>query len=392
MHGLAIGLTIFACLVLLVWMSRHVELFREISKGFVLTDGYVGRDLEKPMISVLVAARDEEKNIETCVRTMLEQDYPSFEIIVCNDRSTDRTGEIVRKIAEEDSRVRIVDIDRLPEGWMGKSHAMFNGIAASRGEYICMIDADCRQTSKRTLSVAIRYMRDMGAGMLSILPVLENHGFWESVIQPICGGIMMVWFKPDKVNNPAKRHAYANGAFIMMNRQAYQAIGTHEAIKGVLMEDMQFARMAKDKGLGLRVVRSRGLYLTRMYTNFSQIIRGWTRIFFGTFHSVGKLAVSIGLLLFIGISPYLLAIAGFVGWFMGLAASSWWLACGCIAAATIVIKTLAVYLFYRVIFVNPLYAPTYLLGCLVAIYVMFAAMLKRIVGGQIIWRGTAVPK
>lgn len=392
MHGLAIGLTIFACLVLLVWISRHVEIFREIRKGFILTDGYVGRDQSNPMVSVLVAARDEEQNIETCIRTMLDQDYPSFEVIVCNDRSTDRTGEIVRKIAEQDSRLRVVDITELPDGWMGKSHAMFKGIQQARGEYICMIDADCRQTSRRTLSVAVRYMRDNSAGMLSILPVLENHGFWESVIQPICGGIMMVWFKPDKVNNPAKRQAYANGAFIMMTRETYQAIGTHEAIKGVLMEDMQFARIAKDKGLGLRVVRSRGLYLTRMYTNFSQIISGWTRIFFGTFHSIGKLVASIGLLLFIGISPYVLAVAGLWGWLADAANAQWWLVCGTIAAATIAIKTLAVYLFYRIIFVNPLYAPTYLLGCLVAVYVMFAAMLKRIVGSRIIWRGTAVPK
>ena len=86
---------------------------------------------------------------------MLDQDYPDYEMVVCNDRSTDRTPEIVKGIAAENSRLRLLTIERLPEGWAGKNHAMHTGIAQTKGEWICMIDADCWQTSRRTLSAAM---------------------------------------------------------------------------------------------------------------------------------------------------------------------------------------------------------------------------------------------
>ena len=179
--------------------------------------------------------------------------------------------------------MRLINIEHLPAGWKGKSHAMQTGIAGARGEWLCMIDADCRQISRRTLSVAMQHAMDTRADFLSVLPRHELIGFWEHVGQLVGTGVLMVWFRPDRVNDPQKPQAYANGAFMLMSRRAYETIGTHEAVRDYLDEDMQMAARAKRAGLRLRVVRSRGLELVRMYTSLREILRGWSRIFLGAF-------------------------------------------------------------------------------------------------------------
>jgi len=386
--AVAIALTVPACLVFLVWVSRHLLIYRERRDGFLLTGDYPGPPADAPLVSVLVAAKDEAGNIETCVRTMLSQDYPNFEMIVCDDRSEDGTGDIVERIAAEDDRVRLVRINDLPDGWCGKNNAMNTGIREARGDWICMIDADCRQTSDRTLSVAVQYAQDTEADMLSVLPILEMNGFWENVVQPVCGGVMMIWFHPEKVNDPDKPNAYANGAFMMMKRSAYEAIGGHEAYKDKLNEDMHMALGVKQHGLRLRVARSRGLYLVRMYTSLRNIFRGWSRIFFGTFGTLKRLSISLLVILMMGVHPYVCAALG-----LGLAAagthSPWWLVCGIVGSAAVVMQQSVIFRFYRLISARPTLAWTYLLGNLIAAAALVGAIMKLRSGAKVVWRNTS---
>ena len=174
MTALPLTLTVLASLAALVWFSRHLMIRREHRRGLLLTDHSAGPPEAAPKISVLVAAKDEAGCIETCVRTMLDQDYPNFEMVVCNDRSTDATAAIVQRIADEEPRLSLVNITDLPAGWCGKNNAMQTGIATTCGEWICMIDADCRQVSRRTLSVAMQYALDSSADLLSVLPRLVS--------------------------------------------------------------------------------------------------------------------------------------------------------------------------------------------------------------------------
>ncbi len=377
------------CLVGLVWMSRHLLISRENRKGPPLGPEAPGPPASAPRISVIVAAKDEQDNIETCLRTLMEQDYPDFEVLVCNDRSEDGTGAIVERIAAEDARVRLLNIDRLPDGWYGKSHAMHVGIADTRSEWICMIDADCRQTSPRTLSVAVQYAIDHGADLLSVLPTMEMRGFWENVVQPICGGVMMIWFNPDKVNDPRRPNAYANGAFILMKRTAYDAIGGHEAIKGCASEDMHLARQVKSSGLNLRVVRSAGLYLVRMYTSLGQIVRGWTRIFFGTFGTFRRLIVSLLVVSVMGLVPYLAGALGFALAASGAGPMGLWLACGIAGAAAAAMQLSVIFRFYRIAGGRRALAWTYPLGCLVVLAILVIAIAKLRPGARLVWRGTS---
>lgn len=374
-------------LVAAVWFSRHIMICVERRRDRVLTEESPLASDDCPSVTVVVAAKDEAENIEACVRSMLQQDYGNFRVVVANDRSEDGTGDIVRLLEGEDERVRLVNITELPEGWCGKNNAMQTAIAATDSEWICMIDADCVQTSRKSLSVAVQYALNSGADLLSVLPNLEMKGFWENVIQPVCGGIMMIWFLPEKVNSPNKPNAYANGAFMLMRRSAYQAVGTHEAVKDAVNEDMHLAARTKQAGLNLRVIRNRDLYKVRMYTSLAQILRGWGRIFYGTFGTVKRLTISLLVLVIMGLVPYLAAVFGFLA--IAAGNSEWAVACAIAGSAAMVMQVSVIYRFYKLIGARKELAWTYAIGCGMAIAALFISLSKLRKGARLTWRGTS---
>jgi len=377
-------------LVCVVWLLRHVQIARHQKEEPPLHgDLYDGPPADPPRLSVLVAAKDEEENIESCVRSMLSQDYPNFQLIAINDRSTDRTGQILDRVAAEEKRLIPVHVKELREGWFGKNNAMREGYARADGEWLCFIDADCRQTSTRTLTVAVRYAMENDVDFLSVLPRLETQSVWEQIIQPACGGLMVCWFNPSKVNDPAHPTAYANGAFMLMKRATYEAIGGHEPFKTEVNEDMHMARATKQAGHRLKVVQNLDLYVTRMYTNFKAIWRGWSRIFYGCFETFRRLRITLFVMLFSGLLPWYSAAAGWVvvgyrGWD---AAGPWrWIAL--LATAAVLCQQSVLVRFYRLSQTNPLLAPTYPIAGTLVCGMLVNAMTK--LGGRTTttWRGT----
>lgn len=383
------ALIVILGLVGLVWLSRHLELSR-FARTQPFLDPTQAPDCwdNPPRISVLVAAKDEEAVIERCVRSLAAQDYPNFELIVIDDRSRDRTAEIVRRIAETDPRCRLIQVTSLREGWFGKNNAMRAGVEQAGGEWLCFSDADCYFMSPSTLSVALRFAIEHKIDFLSVLPNLEMHGPIEKAIQPVCGMVMVFWFRPNRVNNPDSRAAYANGAFMLMTRACYQAIGGHEAVKTAVNEDMHMARRTKQVGRRLYAIGNRGLYQCRMYSSFGAIWRGWSRIFYGCFGTLRQLIISIVFLLVMSVSPYVGLFAGLV-WcladgFGPRQPQTWLLA---VSAATVVIQQSLVMRLYRFQGHNPLYALAWLPGALVAIGMSVNAITK-LAGRPTNWRDT----
>ena len=381
-------LTVLLSLVALVWASRHVQLSHEKHTRFVLAPESPGPPANAVRISVIVAAKDEAENIEACVRTVLRQDYPDFELIVCDDRSTDQTGAIVERIAAEDARVRLINVEILPEGWCGKNHAMQKAIAQSSGEWICMIDADCRQISNRTLSTAMQHAVDNRIDLLSVLPTLDMQGFWETAVQPVGSGTMMIWFSPADVNNPGKKQAYANGAFMLMRRSAYEAVGTHEAVRDRLSEDMNIAALVKRSGLKLKVVRSSRLYQVRMYSSLKEMVRGWSRIFFGTFGTVGRLLVSLMVLSMVGMAPWVLVPVAFALSAASEGAAGWWLVCGFMGAVALAAQITVLFRFYRICNLNGWMAWTYPIGNMVTTCAVIFALTRHLPNAKVVWKNT----
>ncbi len=380
-------------LVSFVWFSRHAEIERAKREHVALhSRTYDGPPANAPMVSFLIAGKDEEANIERAVRSVLKQDYPNFELIVINDRSQDKTPRILESLKAEDKtgRLRVIHISQLREGWFGKNNAMREGVELAKGEWLCFGDADCNQTSEKCLSMAVRHAIEKHADFLSLLPKLETHSLWEKIIQPVAGSLMVFWFHPKRVNNPNCPDAYANGAFMLMTRKCYEAIGGHEPVKTEVNEDMHMARIAKEKGQKLFVCQNEDLYTVHMYSGFRQIWRGWSRIFYGCFGTFRRLRVTMLMLMCTNIFPYtsLLIAAGvfaFTGW--PAQNTGWYWVLGG-AALAVAMQLSVIARFYKLSYVNPLLAPTFIIGAVVCVGMLINAMFKLNGRTSLTWRGT----
>jgi glycosyltransferase involved in cell wall biosynthesis len=384
--------TVIVSLVGLLWLSRHREISRSSRTQPKLSSrSYDGPPSPAPPISVLVAAKDEEATIGDCVRSLLDQDYPDYELIVINDRSTDRTGQILDDLAREspEGKLKIVTVKTLRAGWFGKNNAMREGVAIAGADWFCFADADCRQTSRRTLSMAVREAVENDVDFLSVLPVLETQSFWECLLQPVCSAIMLVWFNPRKVNDPNSPVAYANGAFMLMRRDCYRQIGTHDRVKTEVNEDMHMARFAKQAGLTLRVTQNEDLYVVRMYASFAETWRGWARIFYGCFGSLQRLLLSLVLLLVASILPWASLAIGVIG---GLTAEpadagKWWtLAFAALCAGAL--QQSVTFRLYGLFRLHPAWALGYPFGACLSVGILINAMMKLGGATRTVWRGT----
>lgn len=377
-------------LVSVVWLSRHAEIQRAKREHIPLSSkSYSGPPKNAPFVSFLIAGKDEEKNIERAVRSILKQDYPNFELIVINDRSEDRTPAILESLKAEDKtgRLKVIHISELREGWFGKNNAMREGVEAARGEWLCFGDADCFHSSDKSLSMAVRHALEKKVDFFSLLPRLETHSFWERIIQPVAGVLMVFWFNPKKVNDPDCPTAYANGAFMLMTRKCYDAIGGHDAVKTEVNEDIHMARIAKEQRQKVFVCQNDDLYSVHMYSGFRQIWRGWSRIFYGCFGTFRRLRVTMIMLLCTNVFPYTsLVIAAAVLAFSG-GDRGWYWVCGT-AALAVCMQLSVIARVYKLSYVNPLLAPTFILGAFVCIGMLVNAMLKLNGRTTVTWRGT----
>ncbi|HWL91915.1 MAG TPA: glycosyltransferase family 2 protein [Phycisphaerae bacterium] len=374
--------------ILVVWLMRLV-LLSVVSRILAPLHGtmYPAAAANLPSVSMIVAAKDEAHNIEACIHSLERQTYPTLQIIAVNDRSTDGTREMLDRLAKECPRLTVRHVAQLREGWFGKNNAMREGVALAKGDWLCFTDADCIQLSPRSLEIAMRYALEKETDFLSVLPSHEVHSFWERVVQPACSAIMILWFSPLVVNNPRRKTAYANGAFMLMKRSCYEAMGGHEAVKNEINEDMHMARIAKDIGRRLIVVNNRDLYTVRMYGTLSQIWRGWTRIFCGSFVTPRRLWAAVIVLATFSFAPWLMLL--FAVLMDGLSPERWdieSLKYGAMASCAAQLVTMGV--FYALSRVGFLYGLIYPIGAFLSMGTLLNAIRCASGRGDIRWRGT----
>ncbi len=271
---------------------------------------------ELPLLSIVVPARDEERSIERCVRSLLAQRWIDFEVIVVDDRSNDATPEILARLAREDPRLRVVRGEELPAGWIGKPWALAQGARLARGTWLLFTDADSEHAPAGAAS-ALWFATRAGADALSIATHQELVTFWERATLPsILGTILFVAGPLGAINDPAQpRKAVANGQYILASRAAYDALGGHTALKGEIVEDVAFARRMKEDGR-FRFLLAGGdrIASVRMYHSAAEIWAGFTKnVFIG---AEGNLAALAGGFLFctlISVAPPLLAARALAG-------------------------------------------------------------------------------
>ncbi len=304
-----LSLLLFSLAVLVLWVFRLRHTLRYL-KGDHVPDSFSRAALEFPVpkITVLIPARNEEDNIETCVKSLLKQDYPDYEIIVVDDRSTDKTASLVEALAKKNSKVSLVSIKELPDGWVGKTNALHQGMKQANGTWFLFTDADTIH-KKDSLSLALGHTLRRKAKMFSLTPGLENKTFWEKVLQPLAGGALMIRFPLEKVNDPQSSLAFGNGQFILIEKKTYEKVGGHECVKDVMLEDVALARRVKSLGYSLHVGYGADLFKTRMYSSLKAIICGWSRIYYSAFgNSLIFLAGLLCLIWLVSLSPYIFGV------------------------------------------------------------------------------------
>jgi glycosyltransferase involved in cell wall biosynthesis len=379
-------LLVLLAIIFAVWVWRALAVYFIEGAGPILNrDSFPGLG-DAGLVSVIVPARDEEQNIGAALETLLAQDYRNLEVIVVNDRSRDRTAEIVREFSARDGRVRLLEVESLPEGWFGKPHALDVGARAARGEWLLFVDADCRQ-APHSVRVGLGLLVDRKADMLSLWPILEMRGFWENAIQPAAAAIMATWFRPSRVNNPKWPLAFANGQYILVRRAAYEAIGGYKAVRTEIAEDMALARAVKRAGHRLLNAVGSDLFSTRMYAGFGPMWQGWTRIYLGSFRTAPFLAAVILMILVFSLGPVAAAVGAAVAMLAGAggAYAAIVLGMGLCGAVTMGITLRYAYILGRV---NPWYVWIYPFVMALVLGFLVSALARALGIGGIRWRGT----
>jgi chlorobactene glucosyltransferase len=238
--------------------------------------------LEAPSISVLVPARNEERNIAACVESLLTQDYPDFEVLVLDDGSIDRTAEIARGLAAA-VRLRVLGGAPLPGGWLGKNWACHQLAQAASGRLLLFVDADTRHHS-RTLSDAAAALQGEGVDLLSVLPRQETRTWAERVIVPLVPWSQHTFFPIAllrRIRCPAC--ATAVGQFMLFRREAYEAIGGYERVRGSTVDDWDLARAIVAEGFRWTLCDGTSRVTTRMYRSFGETVDGFSKNLYARF-------------------------------------------------------------------------------------------------------------
>jgi chlorobactene glucosyltransferase len=234
-----------------------------------MTDQNAGR------VSVLIPARNEEANIERSVRSVAAQ-QGILEIIVADDQSTDRTGEILEGLKREIPQLRVVRVDSLPEGWMGKANALANAARAASGEWLLFTDADTEHRPD-SLAALLARAETEGVDLLSLSPGQRLSKWWQKAVIPLIYVNLARRYRFEKVSDPKSTEAAANGQYILIRREAYDRAGGHEAVRAVILEDVELARRVKTSGGRILFLSGSAWVETHAYPSFRDMWEGWTK-------------------------------------------------------------------------------------------------------------------
>ncbi len=258
------------------WIITPIVTVARVRNSRSLSDESGAVPEDPPLVSVIIPARNEARNIGRCLRSVLATTYPNVEIIVVDDHSEDATGDIARTIAAEDARVRVTENESLPEGWFGKQWACSNGARNAHGEILLFADADTSH-SPDLLTRSVNAITRRHADLFSIAGRQELGSFWERIIQPQVFGIMATRYGGTEsvTNSPRVTDKIANGQCLFVKREAYDSAGGHGLVRQHVADDLMMAQ--KFFARGNKVVLQEGLdqLSTRMYTSFGELLQGW---------------------------------------------------------------------------------------------------------------------
>lgn len=331
-----------------------------------------------PLVSVILAARDEGEKLPAAIETLFAQDYPSFEIIAVNDRSRDRTATLLRDLERTHPRLKVIDVVELPAGWLGKPHALVAGYEQSRGEWLVFTDADVH-FAPSVLRRAVAFAQAQQWDHLTLFTAIEMRGFWEVTAITYFGLGFVFGNEPWLAANPRSGRYLGVGAFQLVRRASYEACGGYRRLRMEVIEDMKLGKILKQAGSRSGVAVAQDLVRVRWHSGLREVIRGVTKNMFAACHYKVLIALfAIALTQLVSVLPFL----GLV-WATGWARA----AAGIAAAAAVLIHTLMIWPTE----VSPLYGLTHPLGALLFCWMLARSAIVTLWRGGVVWRDTFYP-
>ncbi len=333
---------------------------------------------EFPSLSIVFAARNEERNIEHAVRSLLNIDYPNLEITAVNDRSTDSTATILKKLSLEFPKLKLITIHDLPKGWLGKNHALYQGIKQSQSELILLTDADIH-FEKSALKRAVNCLQTEKLDHVTIMPQMKVPGFFLNLMIGVFGLFFYTYLRPWKAQDPKSKYFLGIGAFNLIKRSTYESIGTFEKIKLRPDDDLKLGKLVKINGFRQMVLRGSPLLSVEWYASVKEFVKGLEKnMYAGADYRFFFLLLSALALILTYIFPYVMLVLT-----TGLVFK--------LFAASIGVQ-LITYLIVSQVQKTPL--STFVgfpIGAIFYLYVMWNSILKTIFNNGIEWRGTFYP-
>ncbi|HSM88360.1 MAG TPA: glycosyltransferase [Candidatus Limnocylindrales bacterium] len=334
-----------------------------------------------PSLTIVVPARNEAAAIEPALRSLLRLDYPEYQVIAVNDRSTDSTGEILERLAagaESGGRLRVVHVHQLPAGWLGKTHAMWLGARQGTGEWILFTDADCVFRSD-SLRRALHYAGKTGVDHLVLFPTVLMQTWGERIMIPFFQAMFNFAHRPWRVSDPGAKDHIGVGAFNLVRRTTYEAIGTYAGLRLEVLDDMKLGEAVKLHGFRQNNVFGRDLVTLRWAEGAMGVVRNLGKNLFAYLRFRISLAVGVCfVLLFLGVWP-----------FVGLLLAPGWAKAGFFVSVSMIAATYVGMFLYTGI--SPLLFLTYPIGAGLFLFATLRSACLAIRDGGITWRGTKYP-
>ena len=370
------------CILALTWFSRIVDAALGVPKiPDVSRPEWDRKPSGKPRVSIIVPARNEAETIQQPLTQLLGLDYDNYEVIAVNDRSTDRTGEMMDKIGISPAahgRLKIIHVDDLPAGWLGKTHAMWTAAQQASGDWLLFTDADVL-FRPQALRRALAYAESARADHVVLFPRMIMKRPGEKMMIAFFQTLFVFGHRPWKVADPKSKDHMGVGAFNLIRRRVYDAIGTYEALRFEVLDDMKLGKVVKNAGYAQRVVFGADLISIRWAKGAMGVVNNLTKNFFAILSfQWWRALLSCGGLAFLNLMP-----------FLGV-----WLAHGW-ARLPYAVALFCMFMIYGGMSLKSAVPPYYFflhpVSTTLFVYITLRSMVLTLSRSGVVWRGTFYP-
>jgi cellulose synthase/poly-beta-1,6-N-acetylglucosamine synthase-like glycosyltransferase len=373
---------ITGCILAFAWFSRIVDAMLGMPSLAEVTrpEWDIAAD-GNPRVSIIVPACNEEGDIEQSLLRLLELDYDNYEVIAVNDRSTDRTGELMDRVAAlpgAQDHLKIIHVQSLPDGWLGKPHAMWSAAQQATGDWLLFTDADVmfRADSVRR---ALAYAQKEQADHVVLFPSMVMKSPGEKMMIAFFQTLFVFGHRPWKVADPKALDHIGVGAFNLVKKTVYKAVGTYQALRMEVLDDMKLGKVVKNAGFRQRNIFGRDLITIRWAKGTFGVVHNLSKNFFAVLSFQWPRAVAaafgaafLNLFPFLGIFlaqgwarlPFAIALASMFSIYVGMSLKS---------------------------SIEPYYFLLHPVSTVLFVYTILLSMTLALRNGGITWRGTFYP-